>query len=230
MRQTIIALFGATALGIACVPTALAADIPARTYTKAPAMADPAYSWTGWYAGLNAGGNRATSSDPTTMVQGTCALCFVAPIPGAVSAAGGAQHLKTTGFTGGIQGGYNWQSGNLVAGVEADFEYFRTAGSTSTSGPIFGIPSAFTVNSSLTTDWLLTLRPRVGVAANNWLFYGTGGLAVTKLNANWSFSETIDLSRETALGVADQGRMGRRWRRRDRVARAICRSGSSTFM
>ena len=35
---------------------ASAADLPARTYTKAPAMVvDPAYNWTGFYVGVNGG-------------------------------------------------------------------------------------------------------------------------------------------------------------------------------
>ena len=28
--------------------------------------------------------------------------------------------MQSTGFTGGVQAGYNWQSGTLVNGVEAD--------------------------------------------------------------------------------------------------------------
>src|SRR6266404_7848873 len=43
---TVLAGIGSTA--------ALAADLGARTYTKAPAMA-PVSNWSGWYAGLNAG-------------------------------------------------------------------------------------------------------------------------------------------------------------------------------
>jgi outer membrane immunogenic protein len=37
------------------VPSAFAADLPARTCTKAPVVVDPGYSWTGFYGGLNGG-------------------------------------------------------------------------------------------------------------------------------------------------------------------------------
>jgi outer membrane immunogenic protein len=53
MKRLLITL-GAVASFI--TPVA-AADIAARTYTKAPAMVvDPAYNWTGFYVGANAGG------------------------------------------------------------------------------------------------------------------------------------------------------------------------------
>jgi hypothetical protein len=32
-----------------------AADLPKRTYTKAPVMVDAGYNWTGFYAGINGG-------------------------------------------------------------------------------------------------------------------------------------------------------------------------------
>ncbi len=43
----LVASFGAT--------SALAADLPVRTYTKAPVYVDPGYNWTGFYVGLNGG-------------------------------------------------------------------------------------------------------------------------------------------------------------------------------
>lgn len=49
--------------------TALAADLPARTYTKAPVIADPGYDSTGFYAGLNGGyswGRATTTPIPNT--------------------------------------------------------------------------------------------------------------------------------------------------------------------
>ena len=44
---------------------------------------------------------------------------------------------------------------------------------------------------SVSSDWLTTLRPRVGFAANNWLVYVTGGLAVANLKSNFSFTDTF---------------------------------------
>ena len=94
--------------------------------------------------------------------------------------------FKTRGFTGGTHGGYNYQMGHWLLGVEADFEYLRSAGSNTVTGFVVpGLPA--TIATSLGTDWLFTLRPRLGLIFGSWLFYGTGGLAVTRLSANWSF-------------------------------------------
>jgi len=50
-----------TAGCVACAATAVAADLPARTYTKAPASALPEtlYNWTGFYVGGHIGGALA---------------------------------------------------------------------------------------------------------------------------------------------------------------------------
>ncbi|MBR2120081.1 MAG: porin family protein, partial [Afipia sp.] len=47
-----------------------AADLPARTYTKAPVYAAPIYNWTGIYVGAHIGAafggdNSFTTNDPT---------------------------------------------------------------------------------------------------------------------------------------------------------------------
>lgn len=152
------------------------------------AQAAPRSDWAGWYAGANAGGNAGTSDTPTSAEVGACFTCFAASFVSDINATGN-QGFNTKGFTGGIQGGYNWQAGSLVTGVEADFNYFRSAGSTTVTAPDVNWNPFFnmTVSSSLSTDWLMTVRPRLGVAAGNWLFYGTAGLAVTRLKADWSF-------------------------------------------
>jgi outer membrane immunogenic protein len=156
---------------------ALAADMA----TKAPILpaASPAYNWSGFYLGLNAGGDWG-NSDPSST-----AAPFNALVLPQLQAAG-AQGIRTSGFTGGVQGGYNWQSGNLVLGVEGDFEYFRSAG---TVTPPVTLPGTLgTVNTSVSTNWLATLRPRLGFTTGNWLIYATGGLAVTQLHASWASS------------------------------------------
>jgi outer membrane immunogenic protein len=90
------------------------------------------------------------------------------------------------------QGGYNWQIGALVAGLEVDFEYFGLRGSSS-GGAVYPCcaPASIFITSSTKTDWLFTARPRIGYANNNWLFYATGGLAVTDLHGNFTFTDNV---------------------------------------
>jgi outer membrane immunogenic protein len=129
-----------------------------------------------------------------------------APADFAAVAAAGAQNLRPTGFTGGAQAGYNWQSGHWLLGIETglDFVHLNGAANSPSAVPYAVGPNAgfvinnqfvrfneFTINSDANIDWLYTLRPRVGYAQNNWLFYATGGLALTSLQGNFTYSEGI---------------------------------------
>jgi outer membrane immunogenic protein len=176
-------------VAIAAVAPAAAADLPARAYTKAPAYLDPASNWTGFYVGLNAGGAWGRSDATTTTISPAGGF-FATTSPAAIAIAG-AQRINNSGFTGGLTAGYNWQASNFVFGLESDFDYFGLKGSSRSSG-IYPccVAFGFTVNSSMSSDWLITLRPRVGITTHNWLFYVTGGLAVANLKGNFTFTET----------------------------------------
>ncbi len=116
---------------------ALAADLPPRyavPYQPSPPMA--AYSWMGPYLGGNAGYQwGSTTNNPTS----------------------------PSGVAGGVQAGYNWQTGQFVFGAETDIQL-------SAADDTFA-PWKFS------NPWFGTLRGRGGIAFNNVLFYGTGGLA-----------------------------------------------------
>ncbi len=71
--------------------------------------------------------------------------------------------VDPSGIAGGLQAGYNWQNGNFVFGAETDINL-------SAADEVFA-PWKFS------NPWFGTLRARAGVAANNVLFYATGGLA-----------------------------------------------------
>ena len=96
-------LLGAAACVVFAAP-AFAADIPARTYTKAPVYKAPEviYNWTGFYLGGHIGG--AFPGDNS--LQGSDAR-----------------------FLGGVQGGVDYQfSNNWVIGAEAQYSWL-TGGS-----------------------------------------------------------------------------------------------------
>lgn len=174
--------------------SALAASA-ADMAVKAPYA--PYYNWTGFYAGLNAGvgfGNAKTTTDTVFSPVGY----FAASSVPAISAAGG-QSAHKAGFTGGLQLGYNWQINSAVLGLEADFGYMGMRASSSASAlyPCCA-PTGFTVASTAKTDWLMTFRPRIGYAANNWLLYITGGLAVGQVKGDFTFSDTFATAAESA--------------------------------
>jgi outer membrane immunogenic protein len=74
-----------------------------------------------------------------------------------------------SGIAGGIQAGYNWQFGNLVLGVETDI---NLSGASDTFAPW-----------QFSNPWFGTLRGRLGYAVNNFMIYGTGGLAYGGIQA-----------------------------------------------
>ena len=50
---------------------------------------------------------------------------------------------------------------------------------------------SFTVTSYGNANWLFTARPRVGFVAANPGLYGTGGLALTRLQSDFSFVDSV---------------------------------------
>src|SRR3954465_12457587 len=74
---------------------------------------------------------------------------------------------KPSGFVGGVQGGYNWQNGPFVFGLEADIQ---AGGANDRCAPW-----------KFSNPWFGTVRGRAGYALNNVLFYGTAGLAFGEL-------------------------------------------------
>jgi outer membrane immunogenic protein len=123
------------ALALAALLAALPASAADLPYYTAPAPAS-SYSWTGPYLGGNLGFQWSnTTHNPT----------------------------HPSGIAGGVQGGYNWQTGQFVFGVETDI--------TLSAAEDRFAPWKFS------NPWFGTLRGRAGYALNNMLFYGTGGFA-----------------------------------------------------
>lgn len=178
-----------------------AAGVLCVTTTAFAAQPQPVYNWTGWYIGLNAGGNWGSSKTSTTFDPGPnqfpIIISYDATALATINPVGAPSRFDTSGFTGGIHGGYNWQSGNFLAGGEIDFDYFRSAGSQTRTGP-YVAGGSVSITSSLSTDWLFTARPRLGYVYNNWLVYATGGVAVTQLKGSWSYLENFNNIVESA--------------------------------
>jgi outer membrane immunogenic protein len=150
MKKLLLVTASLAVLGVA---PAVAADLPARVYTKAPPMVQAAYDWSGFYIGINGGGGTAhTTWD------------FVG---------GGTEgsHDATGGTVGG-QIGYRWQQGPVVFGVEAQGNWADFHGSN-----VIPLAAAFTNDTRVDAFGLFT--GQVGYAANNVLFYVKGGAAVT---------------------------------------------------
>jgi outer membrane immunogenic protein len=138
----------------------VAADLPLRP--PPPVFAPtPAYDWTGFYVGVNAGYAWGTQ-DPLRLLTSN-ANRFTYNISGG-----------TIGGTFGAQ----IQSGKVVLGLEGDLSWANFTGSGITNPVLSGIRQPFSLNLSTEQTAFGTLRTRVGYAHNNWLFYGTAGMAL----------------------------------------------------
>ena len=179
-RRSILAASVFTAsLTLACgSQTAGAADLA----VKAPET--PTYQWSGCYAGLNLGGGTSGTNFTSTVGPGTH-LLGADPMVVAASGGGGA---NADGVLPGGQVGCNWQHDTLVLGLEGDFDYFRSNPnfSNNTNTLSDGV-TPFTISQSLTTDYLATVRPRIGIGADRNLAYITGGVAFSRVSYTESY-------------------------------------------
>jgi opacity protein-like surface antigen len=75
-----------------------------------------------------------------------------------------------------------------VLGLEGDFDYFHSNPNFSNNtNTLSDGTTPFTIAQSLTTDFLATVRPRIGVAADRNLAYITGGAAFTRVSYTESY-------------------------------------------
>jgi outer membrane immunogenic protein len=174
MRKVVIAVVAA--LGAMSAP-AMAADMPVKA---PPIIVVPAYNWTGFYVGGNAGwvGSRdsnilITGSDNGTFGLG--ALLAAGAIPSAIN-------LPYHGFLGGITAGYNWQfHPRWVVGIEGDFDWAAARGSSS-FGPVTSGFLTVTTPANRQLDTLATVRGRIGFIpwSPNLMLFATAGLAIER--------------------------------------------------
>jgi outer membrane immunogenic protein len=137
----ISALFGAAVMH-ASATAGQAADLEFMP----PPELRPSLPWEGFYAGgLLTGGFLDATYTPSAN-----------PDP----------ELAGDGMMGGGVAGYNWQSGNVVYGLEADASYGKIDADNTVDEVEYNIP------------WLVTARGRLGYVFDSTLIYGTAGIGI----------------------------------------------------
>jgi outer membrane immunogenic protein len=204
MRRPVLAIITAVST-IALTQIASAADLP----RKAPAYIPPpppVISWNGWYLGLNAGyhwGNHCVDTTTTNIFDVGNLNGDIAQAVADVGAGNTCPDDK--GFIGGGQLGYNWQfPTNWVVGLEADIQGLSNNNGEDSVTLSEDVPgngcdpsctATGTITSSKKTEWLGTLRGRLGLlAAPSFLVYATGGLAYGKVKATTTITEQLTYS------------------------------------
>jgi outer membrane immunogenic protein len=176
MKKFLLGTVGLVALGMAA--PALAADLPARTYTKAPApVVAVIYDWSGVYIGAN--GGYGTSNDRWTTAGGL--------VEGSNNATGGVA---------GGQIGYRWQTGAWVFGLEAQGDWADLRGS--------NVSLLTGLNTNRTRiDAFGLFTGQIGYAWNNVLLYAKGGAAVVDdkyTGISTASAIAFDSANETRVG------------------------------
>ncbi len=138
-------------VALSAAAPAVAADLAARPYTKAPAMVATIYDWSGFYIGINGGGGSAHSTWDFVGV-------------------GREGSHDATGGTVGGQIGYRWQSGQFVFGVEGQGNWADFSGDNASA--------LFNTRNRTKIDSFGLITGQVGYAWNNVLVYAKGGAAV----------------------------------------------------
>src|SRR5258705_2797567 len=104
-------LLSSYAVAVLAAGPAVAADLAVKAPVYKASPAAPVFSWTGFYIGVNPG--FASSRTKITDADGWWA--------------GSPLHEYTNwGFAGGGQIGFNYQTGGLVYGIEADLDWLGT--------------------------------------------------------------------------------------------------------
>lgn len=139
--------------------------------------ASPAATWEGAYIGAHLGGgvgNVTWESLPTGFFSG---------------------EYDVGGWIGGVQAGINFQSNNIVYGVEADVSWSNIEGDDD------DLPGA--VSAVRTLDWTGSLRGRLGFSAESFLLYGTAGIAVAQSTLDYDgvILDTVDTATHLGLTV-----------------------------
>ena len=156
-----------TALVALAAGSAAAADLPVAYKGPAPVVRPACAQFGGFYIGANVGASYATAhrnDDDGYFVDN-------------------AGHTTYgTGWNGGVQGGYNWQRGCTVFGVEVDWSW-GSAKSTFNDDP--NNPNALrTIESNLRSFG--TARTRTGIIVDDVMLYVTGGLAWANVNNTYT--------------------------------------------
>ena len=169
-------------IAVGAAAPAVAADLPARapaTYTKAPAIVQAAYDWSGFYIGINGGG--ATGN-----------------VDWNADGFGDEGSHHPSGGTVGGQVGYRWQMSSWVFGLEAQGNWADFKGSNTS------LVFANTTNQTK-IDAFGLFTGQIGYAWDRTLLYVKGGAAMTDNTYNVFTGPgggLVDNASETRWGAA----------------------------
>jgi outer membrane immunogenic protein len=172
MKRILITTVSLGVLGL--MSPALAADLP--LYSKAPAIATPTYDWSGFYVGVFGGGGFGNHNLNNAL--------------GPANFANFTVNYESRGGLAGGEAGYNWQSGNIVLGVEGDGFWSGIKGSDVSQFSAGTLPIGSSDATNLRSG--ATVRARGGIAVDRLLLFFTGG---------WAYGNFLHTNTDPFLGT-----------------------------
>ena len=159
--------------------TSFAADVAVTDlHVSRPIPVVRRADWTGLYFGINAGFSWAQATTNTVIEPAATGFIPVVP-PAAITATSSAQ---LSGGVAGGQIGFNWQTGWLVIGIEADGQW--SGQESSVTAVCVTVCTSLTGNVKLRSFW--SGRFRAGYAFDRILAYGTFGGVVANALHDWT--------------------------------------------
>ena len=153
------------------------------------------YDWTGFYVGGNLGYGWGENTNPSLNLVnpgnvGNITGFLITGLPGATTNGNQFPNLNPNGVFGGLQFGYDKQFGHWVLGAVTDIQAadFHASRTITTSAIATGANADESLSARI--NWFGTLRGKAGYAVNDWLIYGTGGLAYGRTSSSIGFSCT----------------------------------------
>lgn len=155
---------------------------PATSMAPAAFSSPTDFNWTGLHVGVNGGWAGGLHDYPVAAALGTTSV-------------DGKASLKSAGFLGGVQIGYDYQLSNrIVLGLEADFDWAEVKGRLGADGTVYtggALLGSGSASLGTTLDYMGTVRGRIGYAVTDpWLIYATGGWAYGGTDSSASYTIT----------------------------------------
>ncbi|WP_051335430.1 outer membrane protein [Methylocapsa acidiphila] len=171
-------LAAAASLALCAAGTGHAADLPSRVSEPVftPPPPPPAFSWTGFYAGVNVGYGIDHFAFPYIVTSGDFNATFQ-----------GRSGITASGPLGGVQVGFNYQLPfGVVLGVEVDNAWSGIRGQTTVNGVLVGGDRYGSATFGSKFLDFATARGRIGYAFDRFMVYFTGGATLGSVNTYYS--------------------------------------------
>ncbi|WP_417414297.1 outer membrane protein [Hoeflea sp.] len=185
-----------------------------------PAMADDTATsgadWQGFYLGLALGGAHSAAKPDTGVVYNGYFFTDASGSDREQVNPVLQRRLDGLDVTGSVLAGYDFQSGNITYGLEGDLTFMGFS-QTESFGPANydNNPSAtFTTSTTVESDFLLSLRPKLGYVTGPFQFYISAGPSVSRFKMTHEYSDTASgksitfSDSKTALGVSSSVGVG----------------------